>query len=385
MALRVLRVADVPRDHLGGVRLAMACTSALLAERGHVVDHCFSEELQTPGPRRLRRLLVPLLPPLHVMRLRARGHAPDVVEIHEPLGAPYALVRTLVMRGRLPPMVAFSHGLEETCWRAQKARWRLHGWRGPLKSRVLVPVTLVAQAKIALRLADAVVVLSSQDRDHLLGQRGMRAGRVHRVDNGVEEDFLTLRPAPRAGDGSVLLLFVGSWLDRKGTPELVEAFARLCRDHAEARLAVAGAGAAEADVLASFPASVRGRVEALPTVSRAALRELLRRADVFVLPSWFEGMPLSLLEAAAAGLPIVATDTCGMRDVLRPSNPDRDGGRLVPPHDAAALHAALDELVRDPGLRRELGERARARAHAFTWARSADALERVYLASLDAG
>jgi glycosyltransferase involved in cell wall biosynthesis len=316
------------------------------------------------------------------MNLKARGEAPDIVDVHEPLGAPYALVRRLTGR-RLPPMVAHSQGLEELGWRAQKARWRLRGVRGPLKSRVLVPVTLIAQAKIATRLADGVFVVSSQDRDHLL-EKGMSAGRVHRVDNGVEKDLLTLRRPPPADDGSVLLLFVGTWIDRKGTPELVQAFARLCAHHPGVRLAVAGTGVPAAEVLSSVPESVREKVEVHEFVARHELRHLLGRADVFVLPSWFEGMPLSLLEAAAAGLPIVATDTCGIRDVLRPIDPDRDGGRLVPPNDGAALHVALDELVRDATVRRELGVRARARAHAFTWAGSADALEHVYLASLDA-
>jgi glycosyltransferase involved in cell wall biosynthesis len=383
-SIRVLRVADVPSGQAGGMRLAMASTSALLANRGHAIDHCFSEDLPSLGPRRCRRLLVPLLLPLRIMMLRAHGREPDIVEIHEPLGAPYALLRKLLVR-RLPPMVALSHGLEERRWCAQKARWRLRGERGPLKSRVLTPVTLVAQARIALRLADAVVVLSSQDRDHLLRKRRVRTGRLHRVDNGVEEDLLTLPRASRPVDGrSVLLAFVGSWIDRKGTPELVEAFAHLYRDHRDARLVAAGTGASAAEVLSSFPPFVRDNVEVRQSLTRHELRELLSRADVFVLPSWFEGMPLSLLEAAAAGVPIVATDTCGIRDVLRPIDPDRDGGRLVPAHDAAALHAALDELVRDATLRVALGVRARARAHAFTWAASAAALERVYLAALDA-
>ena len=381
--IRVLRIADVPGDRVGGMRRAMASTSALLADRGHAIDHRFTEDLPTPGPRRCRRLLVPLLLPLHVMRLKACGRAPDVVEIHEPLGAPYAILRRLLMR-RLPPMVALSHGLEERGWSAQKARWRRRGRYGPLKARVLVPLTLVAQARIALRLADAVVVLSSEDRDHLLHKRGLRAARVHRIDNGVEEDLLTLPRAPRAGDAPVQLLFVGTWIDRKGTPELVDAFTRLRNDHLDVRLVAAGTGTGVGGVLSCFPACVRTDVEVRPSLTRRELRELLGRADVFVLPSWFEGMPLSLLEAAAAGVPVVATDTCGIRDVVRPSDPDRDGGRLVPPHDGTALHAALDELVRDAGLRLRLGVRARARAQAFTWAASAAALERAYLASLDA-
>lgn len=380
--IHVLRVADVRGDQLGGAARAMRETSALLIQRGHVVDHRFSEDMPIPGPERWRRILVPIFVLSYVTWLKVRGEGPDLVEIHEPLAAPYAIVRALTMRRQLPPMVAFSHGLEERAWRVQRARWQLRGQKGPLSSRFLVPLTLVAPAKIALRLADTVIVLSSQDRDHLLHKRGRRSGRIYRIDNGVEEDLLTLPRAPRGPDGSVVLLFVGSWIDRKGTPELVQAFTRLCRDHPNARLIVAGAGRRPDEVLSSFAASVQENLEVHQSVTRSELRELLGRADLYVLPSWFEGMPLSLLEAAAAGLPIVASDTCGIRDVLRPNNPAGDGGRLVPPHDGAALHAALDELFRDPALRVQLGARARARARAFPWSSSADALERAYLASV---
>jgi glycosyltransferase involved in cell wall biosynthesis len=106
---------------------------------------------------------------------------------------------------------------------------------------------------------------------------------------------------------------------------------------------------------------------------------------VFVLPSWFEGMPLSLLEAMAAGLPVVASGVCGVLDVIRPDQAGEDGGRLVRPHDAADLHEALDGLVRDPALRSTLGERARERASGFTWTRSADALEKIYRQASSSG
>lgn len=376
--LRVLRVADVSGRSLGGASRAMKATSAHLVERGHTVDLRFSEDMPSLGPRSCRRILVPLLVLFHVVGLVRKGDAPDVVEIHEPLGAPYALLRALTLRRQLPPMVAFSHGLEERAWRAQRVRWRITGRRGPLKSKLLVPLTLVAPAKIALRLADHVVVLSTDDRDYLLRKRGMNAARVHRVDNGVEDEILTLHRSPSSAAASTSILFVGSWIDRKGTPELAQAFAGVSRSHPGTRLVVAGAGCEPTAVQAHFPESVRRSVDVRPTVSRSELQGLLAQADIFVLPSWFEGMPLSLLEAAAAGLPVVVTDICGMRDVIRPSDPESDGGRLVEPHSVESLQSTLGELLAAPALREKLGVCARARAQSFTWSRATDALERVY-------
>ncbi len=346
------------------------------------MDHLFAEDMAVPGSRRWRRVVVPLFVARHVLRLRARGEAPDLVEVHEPLGAPYAVLRALTLRRWLPPMVAFSHGLQERGWKAQQARWRKIGRRGPLRSRLLIPLTLVAQARIALWLADVVVVLSTEDLQYLENKRCLRPSCVQRIDNGVERELLDT-PRPSRSPGGANLLFVGQWIDRKGGPELAEAFSRLCRDHPASRLLVAGSGIPATDVLSDFPASVRGNVAVIESVSRPELHKLLGQADLFALPSWFEGMPLSLLEAAAAGLPVVATDTCGIRDVLRPEDPGRDGGTLVPPHDSEALHAALDELTRDAALREELGARARARAAAFTWSHSAAGLQRAYRTAVD--
>ena len=157
--LRIMRIADVRGDGLGGVSRAMIATSELLTDRGHAIELCFTEDIATPGPQRCRRILIPLLIPLRVARMQAGGKAPDLIEVHEPLGAPYAVARKL--RPQMPPIVTLSHGLEEFGWRAQKARWRSLGQRGPLQSRLLVPTTLrgnVARRRPALARVRALAL-----------------------------------------------------------------------------------------------------------------------------------------------------------------------------------------------------------------------------------
>jgi glycosyltransferase involved in cell wall biosynthesis len=82
---------------------------------------------------------------------------------------------------------------------------------------------------------------------------------------------------------------------------------------------------------------------------------LLGVLDVFCLVSYREGMPLSLIEAMAAGLPAVGTDVAGIRDVIEPDG----NGQLVPPDDVPALAAALERLIDDASLRRDMGRTAR--------------------------
>jgi glycosyltransferase involved in cell wall biosynthesis len=85
---------------------------------------------------------------------------------------------------------------------------------------------------------------------------------------------------------------------------------------------------------------------------------VLQAAHIACLPSYREGLPKSLLEAAACGLPIVTTDAPGCREVVQ----DGANGLLVPVRDAAALAAALRILIEDPAMRRRMGEQSRLRA-----------------------
>jgi glycosyltransferase involved in cell wall biosynthesis len=91
---------------------------------------------------------------------------------------------------------------------------------------------------------------------------------------------------------------------------------------------------------------------------RTDIAAILARCHIACLPSYREGLPKALLEAMAAGRPIVATDVPGCREAVR----DRDNGLLVPSRDAGALARALETLIGDPELRRQLGDRGRRRA-----------------------
>jgi glycosyltransferase involved in cell wall biosynthesis len=240
---------------------------------------------------------------------------------------------------------------------------------------VFVPLTLLSQASLGLHTAEAVLVTSSTDRDYLIREKRVPAERVSCAFGGASADLFDV--SRTIGDG-VRLLFLGSWLERKGTLELAAAWRRLASERANVSLTIVGAGDLDrARVeLADLP-----RVELIAAVERNALADLLANHDVFVLPSWFEGMPLAMLEAAAAGLACVVCALCGNLDVFRPDDPNRDGAILIPPSDADALHRALLEVVDRSELRVELGVRARERARLFTWAANAEQTVAAYSAA----
>jgi len=151
------------------------------------------------------------------------------------------------------------------------------------------------------------------------------------VPNGTEERFFVSREYP---EKSVFnLLFAGTWLDRKGVYYLVEAFGILAKRLPTVRLTVAGCSVSEAKVKDCFAEELHDRVNVLPFVTRDDMATVYTDHDIFVFPSLVEGMPLTLLEAMATGMPVVTTNTCGMADVVE----NDINGLLVPPANAEKL------------------------------------------------
>lgn len=376
---RVLRVADVPGDAEGGIAGYIRASSEQLALRNVDVTHLFREDLGLRFARRgARRLLVPLLIVLRVLRLSRTRGGPDLVEIHEPLGAIYALGRRLGVRN-LPPMVVLSHGLEALLWAGTRERARVRGQPLSRKTRVLVPLTVVAQSTIALRFADAVVVLNTTDARYVRDHLHRDASLVHLAPGGASELFRR-RGRKRSDASAAKVIFLGSWIDRKGTAELCEAWAAVSVSCPDAQLTLLGTGEDEPVVRADFGGANSVRV--IPRASRErVLRELMSH-DIFVLPSWFEGFPLATIEAASAGLACVVSRVPGHLDVFSNATADREAALLVPIHDARALAGALEQLLSDYDLRSRLGERARDLAATYTWSATARALAWAYETAL---
>jgi glycosyltransferase involved in cell wall biosynthesis len=377
VSLRVLRVADVPNVATAGMSGYMLSSAEALERRGHQVAFRFRSDFRLSATNSgVRRLLVPWLIVATVIAARLRGERFDVVEIHEPLSGVYAVVARLLRRW-LPACVVLSHGLEERGWLALLRHERLQGRRVPLKRRVLVPSTLLSQARLGLKNAAGVMLLSTEDREFAVGRLGVPAERVSLAYGGVAPSLFT---TPRAARGHARILFLGSWIERKGTIELTEAWRLVSAAHPEATLTIAGVGDGDRarDELGSLE-----RVEVIDAVSRDELPALFARHDVYVLPSYFEGLPLSMVEAAAGGLACVVSSVCGNLDVFRADDPQRDGALLVPPHDHVALRDALVTLIADEELRWTLGGLARERARAFTWAHNAEQVLAAYNAAIE--
>ncbi len=370
--MRILRIADVPGDPTGGMSRVMRFTGDVMTQRGHQVDYLWAANLGTSPLPKLRRFLVPMRLPGLVRRQMQQTGGYDVVEIHEPLAAFYCACGR--RDARLPPAVVMSHGVESRGRQAMLAYRSARGLPISLKQRY-APLLRTWPADYALRRCAKVICLNTDDEQYLRAL-GVPSSRIARIPNGVSQMFLdagralALAPRPRSG-----LLFLAGWLERKGILDLVPAAESVLRRHPLLTLTVAGCGAPAEVVVRNFAPELRSQIRVVPRVrTDTELLDLYRTHAIFLLPSYFEGQPLAMLEAAALGLALLTTDLGGMRDFIT----DGEHGLLIPPGRPDELARCLDSLVRDPAAVRRLGEAARQRVQAFTWERTAAGMLAAY-------
>ncbi|HUP96561.1 MAG TPA: glycosyltransferase family 4 protein [Usitatibacter sp.] len=202
------------------------------------------------------------------------------------------------------------------------------------------------------RHAEVVIALSEEWRAALA--EAIPGIRLVVVPNPVE------MPATPAAveEGPVRVLYLGVVKEAKGVYDLLNAWTVVLAAHPDAKLVLAGSGELDRARALATELGIADSVELPGWTAGEAKAALLRTAHVFVLPSHFEALPMAVLEAMAAGLPIVATRVGGIPDAVAH---ERDG-ILFEPRDRAQLAQALARLVADPALRASMG--ASSRRHA---------------------
>lgn len=179
--------------------------------------------------------------------------------------------------------------------------------------------------------------------------------KVHIVHCGVTPELF--EPVPLGGRGR-RLLYTGRLAVAKGLPVLLESIAQLKSLHPDLELLIVGDGGDRRDLEAQVQRlAIADQVTFLGYQSQAEVRQWLQQVDVFVLPSFAEGVPVSLMEAMAAGLPVVTTRIAGVAELVE----DGSSGFLVPPGDSQTLGDRLHRLLVDPELRHRFGQAGRAK------------------------
>jgi phosphatidylinositol alpha-mannosyltransferase len=185
------------------------------------------------------------------------------------------------------------------------------------------------------------------------------------IPNGVDVGrFSHAQPITRYRDGTLNIFFLGRFESRKGVMYLLKAYRQLRKRGYDCRLLLGGTGPQEREVRRYIATRRLQGVELLGRIGDADTARYYATADVFVSPATGqESMGIVLLEAMAAGKPIVCSDIHGYKGVVRRG----EQGLLVPPRKVGALTDAIAKLLDDPELRAQMGRSARQRADQFSW------------------
>lgn len=359
--MRVAFTTDYYPPHLGGGVEAVVCEVATrLARGGHDVMVVTLGRKDWPHVESLDGVLIHRFPSTRLNRVTGleltvslesfrrmtstiAGFAPDVVNAHHQFFTTTPPALAAAKRLGIPSVLTLHiAGLED-----------FGGWRGTV-SRMYEKVLarrLVARADALVAVSHAVATAAD-----------VRPGQAIKViPNGV--DLERFRPGdPTTGD-PVRFVFVGRLIANKGPDVALEAFRVVNGHKPDTRLAFVGDG----PMLPMLERTVR--VNGLEDVveflgMRDDVAEILRQSDVFVRPSHIEGMPLTILEAMATGLPVVACDVGGVHEIVVHGTT----GLIVPPGSKSSVADAMLELLMDQKRRRAMGVAAHERVQgAFSW------------------
>lgn len=361
MSLSICFFSDVCPPTLGGAQTVLDQLCRQLVRRGHrpvVVapparEPCDDRSLGYPVVRHRRqwskrfgvRAILPRLLGLHAR------HRFDLVHCHA--AYPQAYVAESLRQLVGIPFVVRPHGADVLPGEAIRRSPRLE-----------------SRMRLALMAADAVIAQGGSLREVVI-ELGVEPGRLTIINNGVDvAAFASAQPFPHPRP---YILGIGSLVPHKGFDLLVEAYSRLrnpCVD-----LLIAGDGA-EASALGELVQrlGLGDRVRLLGPVTGDRKVSLYRSATCFVCPSRREPFANVILEALASGLPVVATDVGGNRELVRPDM----NGLLSQPESPAALAAAIQRVLDDPQLVARLRAAAVPSVAGHDWPRVAEQYEAVY-------
>lgn len=219
--------------------------------------------------------------------------------------------------------------------------------------------------RLLLRMARQIVAVSADTRQKLITRNRLPATGIRTIINGVDTSrfspatpatVATLRQQCGLPPDAFIIGSVGRLAAEKNYPLLVQAVALLRQQGVNAHLAIVGEGTTRHAIEQALATTGLQQHCSLPG-ARFDIVEWMRCFDLFTLSSDTEGTAITLLEAMACGLTVVATDVGGNREVVNPPS----GGLLVPPRDAAALAAAFLQLHQQPATRAAMGQAGRAR------------------------
>ena len=308
---------------------------------------------------------MPLLKPLWAKSARKNyiktGRRDGIHLVHEPSAE--------ILRQTNLPTILFSHGLEERgdelappeniksniSFKSMltKPFWQRQAWlRGQ-----------------ALRKCPLLLLINQEDRDYAISHYSRRPEDIFVFQNGVNPS--ALQPQRKIKTPPTVL-FYGSWLERKGKSVLVSAASKLANAGIQIRWLLVGTGKPDSEVLNDWPSHLHNNIEIRSNVTAEDDDSIYEQATLFALPSFYEGQPLTLLQAMESGLCVITTRCCGQKDIIKHGH----NGLLVNPGSSDQLAEIIANALANDAMRFKLGAQAKLDMSSRRWPMVADEVVR---------
>lgn len=290
-------------------------------------------------------------------KFKKSGISESLLLVHEPSAE--------VFRETSLPTILFSHGLEERG--AELVPPETDGTRINFKSILTKPFWR-RQAWLrekSLRKCPLLLLINQEDRNYAISHYGRRPEDIFVFRNGVNPS--ALEPQQETSTPATVL-FYGSWLERKGKSVLINAALKLAGSGIQVRWLLVGTGRPVAEVLSDWPIGLRSNVVVRAHVAASDDDSVFEQASIYVLPSFYEGQPLTLLQAMESGLCVITTRCCGQKDIITSGH----NGFLIEPGNSDQLAGTIAKILANNQMRIKVSAQAKIDMASRRWPVVAD-------------
>ena len=252
------------------------------------------------------------------------------------------------------PVFIESHGIERQSWQYELKQ---KDNNISIRTKFLFPIWRLLQCDIALRKANKLLLTNTTDKEYAIANYKRSEKDIFIFKNGVEQNFSAINSK------DFVVLFNGSWIKRKGIHTLVKAADILYNRKRLIKYLLIGTGKSENEVLQSWPDYLKQFVKVISKFEASEEEQLLNQSSVVVLPSYFEGQPLSILQAMAAGKCCITTNCCGQKDYII----NNETGLLFERGNAEELAKLIDNCYENFNIVTEVGNKAKISMKHRNW------------------
>jgi glycosyltransferase involved in cell wall biosynthesis len=343
--LHVWILGDILRDVPGGMRRHMELHAEGLERLGHRATLLARDAFPLRTPVSISRRL-PGLRSLMALLPRYRRERPDIINVHSLCAPAWVCARTLGLVDA--KLVAMSYAAAETGLGVHTLR---DGLRWALAAM---------PPRLTFRRLDGIWCVNNQDLDLYVDGYGVDRARVVLIPHAVDDLFYA-PPVEQTPRRPRRLLFVGTWIERKGIDVLAAALAQVVAALPDVEVELCGTLSGEDAVRAALAPAVSARTNVVVQASSGELMRHYLSSTLLLVPSRVEGLPISMLEAMACGCPPLAAANSGMLDVIEP---DRNGW-IERTFDPQRWAARIIELLGRPADLEAASRGAKNTADAF--------------------